>query len=317
MSVFYESPIVYAVKHKDEEIRAKSRSGGIFTALSDYILEQNGVVYGCVLDENFKAVHVRAENIEERNLMRGSKYIQSSMLDCYKQAKNDLFSGKIVLFSGTSCQISGLKGFLGQEYDNLLCVDIVCHGVPSPLVWEKYLEWQEKKNKSKVKSVDFRNKSKFGWKAHIETIVFENDKNVDSDIFKRIFYGHYALRPSCYKCPYKSIMHPADVTIADYWGIDDAVPGFNDNKGVSLVLLNTEKGSGFFEKVKNSCNFTEAEISKSLQPPLKAPFQQPADRKKFWDNFHNKSFDHIVKKYGTVSLFSKLKKKIKRVLNCN
>ncbi len=313
MNGFYESPIVYAVKHKDEEIRAKSRSGGIFTALSDYVLEQNGIVYGCVLDENFKAIHVRAENFEDRNKMRGSKYIQSSMLDCFKQAKNDLLSGKTVLFSGTSCQIAGLKGFLGQEYDNLLCVDIVCHGVPSPLVWEKYLEWQEKKNKSKVKSVDFRNKNKFGWKAHIETIVFENNKNVDTDIFKRIFYGHYALRPSCHKCPYKDIMHPADITIADYWGIDDAVPGFNDNKGVSLVLVNNEKGRYIFEKIKKNCDYKEAEILKSLQPPLKAPFQQPKDRKNFWDCFYNKSFDYVVKKYGTVSLFSKLKRKIKRV----
>lgn len=313
MNVFYENPVVYAVKHKDEEIRAKSRSGGIFTALSDYILEQNGIVYGCVLDKNFKAIHVRAENINGRNLMRGSKYIQSNMLDCFKQAKNDLVSGKTVLFSGTSCQIAGLKGFLGQEYSNLLCVDIVCHGVPSPLVWKKYLEWHEKKNKSKVKSVDFRNKTKFGWKAHIETIVFENGKNVDSDIFKRIFYGHYALRPSCYKCPYKEIMHPADITIADYWGIDNAVPGFNDNKGVSLVLINNEKGNVFFENVKNSCNLKKADISKSLQPPLKAPFQQPKDRKKFWDSFYSKSFDYIVRKYGTESLFSRLKKKIKKI----
>lgn len=314
MNEFYESPVVYAVKHKDEKIRANSRSGGIFTALSDYVLEQNGIIYGCVLDDNFQAVHIRTESAEGRNSMRGSKYIQSSMLDCYRQTKTDLIAGKKVLFSGTSCQIAGLKSFLGKEYENLFCVDIVCHGVPSPLVWQKYLEWQEKRNKSKVKSVNFRNKTKFGWKAHIETLTFENDKNVDSDIFRRIFYGHYALRPSCYKCPYKDIMHPADITIADYWGIDDAVPNFNDDKGVSLVLVNNEKGNGFFEMVNNDCIFMKADISKSLQPPLKFPFPQPEDRWKFWDYLNKKPFEFIVKKYGTLSFGDKVKRKIKNIL---
>ena len=152
----WKQPKVYAVKHKDEAIRAASRSGGIFTALSDWALLNGGVVYGCVLTDDFNAVHIRADNAEERNRMRGSKYIQSKLGDTFKNVKMDLDRGKDVLFSGTSCQVAGLKRYLGREYVNLFCVDIVCHGVPSKKVWNAYLLWQEEKNHyAKVISADF------------------------------------------------------------------------------------------------------------------------------------------------------------------
>ena len=132
----WKQPKVYAVKHKSEDVRMDSRSGGIFTALSDKILSEDGVVYGCILTKDFLAVHARAENVEERNKMRGSKYIQSKLGDTFKKVQEDLDAGRRVLFSGTSCQVDGLKHYLGNEYNNLLCVDIVCHGVPSKKVWK-------------------------------------------------------------------------------------------------------------------------------------------------------------------------------------
>lgn len=214
----WKQPKVYAVQHKSETVRAASKSGGIFTAVSDWILTQNGIVYGCALHERFRAVHIRALNAEDRDRMRGSKYIQSKLGDTYENVKNDLIDGRVVLFTGTSCQVAGLKQYLGKEYENLLCVDIVCHGVPSPKVWDEYLRWQEEKNKTKVMKVDFRNKTDFGWRAHKETLTFENGKNISSKVFTTLFYGHSILRPSCYECPYKSVMHPGDVTIVDYWG---------------------------------------------------------------------------------------------------
>lgn len=162
-------PLSYAAKHRNFDARMASRSGGVFTALSDRILDNGGVVYGCVLDRDFTAVHIRAEKRDQRNLMRSSKYIQSEMRDVFSSVKADLEDGREVLFSGTSCQAAGLNGYLGRQYDNLLIVDIVCHGVPSPMVWKSYLKWQEKKNGSRVMAVDFRNKRDFGWKAHIET----------------------------------------------------------------------------------------------------------------------------------------------------
>lgn len=295
---------VYAVKHKDETIRAASRSGGIFTAISDQFLK-GGVVYGCALDENYDAHHIRVDNRCGRDKMRGSKYIQSQMGDCFSCVKNDLDSGKNVLFSGTSCQIAGLRCFLQKDYDNLFCVDIVCHGVPSRKIWHQYLDWIAQGKK--IRNIEFRNKKDFGWAAHVETIYLEED-NINSTVFTNLFYSHHILRPSCYECPYKSINHPGDITIADYWGIDKAAPGFNDNKGVSLVIVNTDKGVDIFEKSKQDIEWRETRIEDSMQPPLKAPFRRPRKRKVFWKEYKEKDFSYIVKKYGTIKKTSIIRK---------
>ena len=311
----YDKPITFAVKHKDFETRMASRSGGIFTALSDVILNEGGVVYGCVLTEDFTAIHIRAETEEERNLMRGSKYIQSQIRNVFSEVKNDLLSGRKVLFSGTSCQVAGLNGFLGKSYENLFCVDIVCHGVPSPSVWKEYLKWQENKNSSSVISVDFRNKKDFGWKAHMETLFFENGKQVNSRVFTNLFYSHNILRPCCYQCPYKCIIHPGNITIADYWGIDTAAPGFNDNKGVSLCLINDDIGNVMFGKTRDELEIRETKIEDSLQTPLQKPYPRPKARNKFWIDFQNKSFDFISKKYGEQGIIGMTKHAIKKIIH--
>lgn len=309
----WNKPEVFAVQHKDEKVRASSRSGGIFTALSDYVLEQDGVVYGCVLTEGFEAVHVRADSTHVRERMRGSKYIQSRMNDTYKNVKYDLEAGRNVLFSGTSCQVAGLKGYLRREYENLLCIDIVCHGVPSPKVWKAYLAWQEKKNRSKVKKVDFRNKKDFGWREHIETLYLSNGQTVNSKVFTTLFYGHSILRPCCYECPYKSVTHPGDITIADYWGIEKAAPEFDDNKGVSLTLINNEKGKEFFDAIKDQVKCKETRLEDSMQPPLIAPFPEPENRMNFWVDFEKRNFDYIVKKYGGKGIKNKIKNALRRI----
>ena len=291
----YENPITYAVKHKNTETLIASRSGGIFTALSDQVLNQDGVVYGCILDESFKAIHIRAESSEDRDRMRGSKYIQSEMQDVFKSVKRDLASGRKVLFSGTSCQVAGLKKYIGKEYDNLVCIDIVCHGVPSLKVWKDYLQWQEKRNHAKIIDVDFRNKIEFGWRAHKETLTFDNGNSVSNNVFTKLFYAHNILRPCCYRCPYKSTIHPGNITIADYWGIERAAPEYDDNKGVSLVLINDETGKKLFDAVKDDIEWKETSIKDSMQPPLIAPFPQPEDRTFFWSDFLNRGFDYIAK----------------------
>jgi coenzyme F420-reducing hydrogenase beta subunit len=306
----WKQPKVYAVWHMNEEVRVASRSGGIFTAVSDYVLNQGGVVYGCVLTDSFKAIHVRAESRGQRDWMRGSKYIQSSMGDTYKDVKCDLEYGRMVLFTGTSCQVAGLKGFLGNEYDNLLCVDLVCHGVPSPMVWEKYLEWQEEKSKAKVVAVDFRNKKDFGWRKHMETLTLDNGKRVSCSIFRELFYGHNILRPCCYECPFKSVMHPGDITIADYWGIEKAAPEFDDNKGVSLVLVNNDKGAAVFENVKDNLVWKRTRIEDSMQPSLIAPYPKPNGREQFWEDFLKRDFAYIAKMYGGYGNMNKIRRKI-------
>lgn len=300
----WKQPKVFAVKHKDEETRAASRSGGIFTALSDQVLSDGGVVYGCVLTDDFNAVHIRADNTEERNRMRGSKYIQSKLGYTFKNVKVDLDAGENVLFSGTSCQVAGLRKYLGKEYDNLFCIDIVCHGVPSKKVWDAYLHWQEQKHNSKVMDVDFRNKKDFGWRDHVETLYFENGKSANGRIFKTLFYGHTVLRPSCYECLYKSIMHPGDISIADYWRIEVAAPEFDDNKGVSLVLVNNEAGQELLDKAKGSLVIKETRIEDSMQQSFKAPYPKPTNREQFWDDFSHRPFEYVAKKYGNYGLIN-------------
>ena len=289
---------VYAVKNKEDSIRIASRSGGVFTALSDCVLKENGSIYGCILSDDFSAYHVKATNEEERNRMRGSKYIQSDMGNSFRNVLQDLSIGKKVLFSGTSCQIDGLRKYLGKDYTNLFCVDIVCHGVPSPKVWKDYIKWQEHNCKKKIRLVDFRNKRDFGWTAHVESLYTVDGKCINSSIFTKLFYEHNILRPSCYECKYKSIFHPSDITLADYWGIENVVPGFSDDKGVSLVLINTIKGKLLFDDAIASLNCVPTDISQSLQPPLQHPYPRPSERDAFWNDYYSRGFDYIAKKYG-------------------
>ena len=203
----------YAAKHKDSSIVNHSRSGGIFIALAESVLSRSGAVYGCILDRAFVAVHSRAVSINELKAMRGSKYVQSALGNTFRMVREDVVAGRPVLFSGTSCQIDGLRSFLQKDYENLLCVDIACYGVPSPKLWQKYLEWQSKGKP--IIAVDFRNKQKYGWRGSVETVMIE-DQEIDSRVWSSIFYSRNALRPCCYECHYKSIHHPGDITLADF-----------------------------------------------------------------------------------------------------
>ena len=288
----------FAVKNKNEAVRSRSRSGGIFTAVTDAILNMGGSIYGSVLDDNYIAKHIRANQAEQRDKMCGSKYVQSSTVRVWNEVKQDIKDGKIVLFSGTSCQIDGLRHFLGKNTDNLYCMDIVCHGVPSPKILDMYIRWREEKLNSKCKRWNFRNKTDFGWADHIETMWMENGTRVDSKVYARIFYSDYPLRPSCYACPYKNIVHPGDITIADYWNIDKACRGFNDNKGVSLVLINNDKGQKLFAIAEKSLEYRQTEIEDSLQKPLYESATRPTDRENFWKLVEQDDFDNIALNYG-------------------
>lgn len=314
----YTDPKVYAVKHRNIHTRMASRSGGIFTALSDYVLEKNGVVYGCILNDKMIAVHSRAATVEERNKMRGSKYIQSDIGDTFISAKKDLDNGSLVLFSGTSCQLAALKSFLGVEYNNLLCVDILCHSVPSPVVWKSHVSMHEKANNAECIEADFRNKKEFGWGAHIETLYLKKNEKVISDHntdFVKLFYKAFITRPSCSKCPYKSINHPSDITIADYWGIEKAAPGFSDNKGVSLVLINSEKGEDIFKAVSENLELKKTSINNSMQMPLVKPYPDSKRKSKFWSAYYEKGYSYAAKKYTKETIGDVLIKYRKKIIN--
>lgn len=306
----------YALKHSDEAVRAASRSGGVFTALSDLVLDAGGVVYGCTLRNHREAVHVRATTKAERDTMRGSKYIQSKTQDVFACVKNDLKNGLWVLFSGTACQVGAVKAFCRDtDCEKLLLIDVVCHGVPSPRVWSDYLIHLSGKDGKQVVSVDFRNKQRFGWEAHIETVGFADGTVYSGDAFKKLFYDHYILRRDCFQCPYKNLRRFGDITIADCWGITKHYPEFDDNKGVSLVLVNTEKGSAFFSKMRETESIP-VDIQKLLQPPLRQNWPEPADYDRFWEYYDRHSFGKVVDRYvlGKRSLPERAVGKVRRIL---
>ena len=293
-------PDVYALRHKDEGEMAQSQSGGTFALLSDYILENGGVVYGVGYTGHFRAIHKRATTKEERNEFRKSKYVQSDVSTAFLDVKNDLRAGKTVMFTGTPCQTAGLKKFIGPKLsENLYVMDIVCHGVPAPFVWRDYLAWLEKKKGKRIVNVNFRNKNLFGWKSHKETFNYEDDTYTYTYTYTYTFYKHINLRYSCYKCPFTNTRRPSDVTVSDYWGIERLSETFaEDNKGCSLVLVNTPKGEKWFAAIKDRANVMYSDLDRCMQPQLQHPSEMHPDREKYEEDFCRKGFPYVAYRYG-------------------
>lgn len=306
-------PEIYAARHKDIHEIETSRSGAAFIAISDYILENGGIVYGVGYKEHFRVVHKRATTKEERNEFKGSKYVQSDLDGIFRQVKEDLKLGNTVLFSGTPCQTAGLNSYIGKKLrENLVLVDIVCHGVPSPYIWRDYLAYIEKKYKSKVVKVDFRDKSRIGWSGHIESFVFDNGRKIESKIYTYLFKQDIMLRQSCSKCHFTNYKRPSDFTIGDYWGWERISTNFNmDNKGCSLLLINTEKGRRIFERIKKELLYIYTFHERCVQPNLQHPSHFDNQWVKFCNLYAKKGFISIAKRYGILGWRYKVKQ-IKR-----
>ena len=303
---------VYAVKHKNESIRLLSRSGGIFTAVTDVVLDQGGYIYGAAFTDGFQVKHKRATTVEERNSFRTSKYVQSDITGVYGQIKCDLRAGHSVLFSGTPCQVAAVRNAMrNEDCSGLYLIDIVCHGVPSPNVWRDYLNCRQIEYDGKITAVEFRDKQ-FGWKAHRETFTINGFK-YDSDDYTALFYSHNTLRPSCFECPYKSTDRVGDITIADFWGIDKAVPGFNDDKGVSLVMVNTEKGEKLFEESKKDIIWEPSNLNDAMQNNMKFSYPRPDGYFEFWDNYREFGMDGYLQKRNRTREDEKRKQEEERI----
>ena len=304
----------YALKHSDEAVRASSRSGGAFTLISDYVLDSGGSVYGAAFRDDFSVAHRRAVTKDERDLFKGSKYVQSEPEDAFLSVKKDLSDGKAVMYSGTGCQIGGLLSFLKKTKtptEKLYTVDVVCHGVPSNKVWLDFLDYTRRKyNSERITRADFRDKS-FGWAPHYESVWTDGTKRSSKE-YAMLFYANHILRPSCYNCIYTNCERPSDFTLADFWGIDSVVPGFNDDKGVSLFLVNTEKGQALFDSVKQGCSLNKVDISRCTQPNpnLRRCTQRPDDREQFWELYNKKGFDKTLKVYKRKIFAQKIKTKL-------
>jgi coenzyme F420-reducing hydrogenase beta subunit len=311
-------PKVYAAKNKISSIRLTSSSGGVFVAVSDYILQKNGVIYGVKFDRNLNVYHERATTQAERDDFKGSKYIQSDLREIFLKVKEDIEREKFVLFTGTPCQIAGLKNFLGGKKDTskLYLCDIVCHGVPSQKIFNEYKDFMQRKYKSNIKSINFRSKRIHKQIQDIR-IVFDNKEEFNeiavNDVFYRLFLDDIILRPSCYNCKFTSIYRQSDITLADYWGIEKSIPEFQDYKGISLVLVNTLKGKDVFGKISDKLIVKESNISACMQPNLKSPCSKSYKVDLFWKDYYSKGFKYVAKKYGYYGRMGNIRRELHRI----
>ena len=310
-------PDVYGARHKDMNEVMKSRSGAAFVSISDYIIERGGIIYGAGYKDHFRVAHKRATTKEERDEFRGSKYVQSDLTGGFHRVKEDLENGLTVLFSGTGCQCAGLNAYIGGKLrDNLILVDIVCHGVPGPYMWRDYIAYLENKYNDTIVSVNFRDKGKFGWKAHKETFKFKNGYN--SLTFTMGFYQKIAFRPSCGKCHFCNTTRPSDITLADFWDKGHHFPEINkDDKGESLLLINTEKGREIFDAVKGKLDYFQTTLDKVMQAHLRQPSKIHPQAKQFEKYYEKYGFERTMKHFGFIGWrykMSQVKKRIIRIL---
>lgn len=310
---------VYAAQYNDDKVLNSSSSGGAFTAISDFVLKLGGVVYGVKFNDNMLAVHSRATTFQERDEFRGSKYLQSDVNTVFPQLLSDLKNNKTVLFTGTPCQCAALKKYLSfkkADTSKLIFCDLVCHGVPSPLIFKEHISFLENKRKTKVVKYYCRSKEK-KWGYHMEMAEYDNGTKDYSElvqVYKDFFYSHNILRTSCHNCKYTSFNRVSDITIADYWGIENVTSELDHKKGVSLVLLNTENGKELFRKIKNNFTYIETDKISCLQPQLQKPAEISSCRERFWYDYRKKGYGFLIKKYSNHSLKAKIKKLLIKVL---
>ena len=304
------NPKAYACYNKNEQIRDESSSGGIFTLFASCIIDKGGIIYGAAFNDNFEVEHIKVTKKKDLVKLRGSKYIQSKLKNTYSEIKEFLNQNKIVYFSGTPCQIDGLLCFLNKKYDNLICQDIVCHGVPSLKVWKHYLEKFELEDNARIL---FRDKST-GWDSYSFTIEQKNKftQLSSQNEYMKVFLKNLCLRPSCYDCHSKTLQRNSDITLADFWGIKNVCPElYDNNKGTSLVFVNSKKGKELFEKIKDNIIYQEVDINvaSKYNPSSFKSVNIPKNRNKFMNEIFDNDFDNIAKKYTKVGYIHKIKNK--------
>ena len=305
-------PIVFAAKHKDPEILEASSSGGVFTAISDFILKSCGVVYGVAFDESFNVCHQRAQTLDQRDKFRGSKYVQSNLDDTFDKIARDLQNGLIVLFTGTPCQCAGLRNylaFLNCNCENLYLCDFICHGVSSPIIWRKYVEFLEHKYQQRLEYFTFRSKEK-GWSNFCIYARFAKENNDRNYITKYSYLNLYSslciTRPSCFNCIFASYNRIADITLGDFWNIGNSKPHMDDDKGTSSVIISSQKGLYLFDAIKNDLIWEQSNPADCWQPHLEYPPVEPKGRDKFWDEYNRYGFDYVMQKYGKGTASSRI-----------
>lgn len=291
----------YTAYSKTEECRLCSSSGGIFSLLAQKILSSGGIVYGAAMSEDCKSVrHISVASEKDLWALQGSKYVQSDLENIFLDVKKQLIAGKIVLFSGTPCQIEGLKSFLQKDYERLICVDMICHGVPSPMVWERYLCALEKKYNSRAVRVSFREK-RFGWRMYSLSVVFENNRKyrkiLKEDLYGQAFLQNLILRPSCHACAFKKLNRMSDITLADSWKNPSNIK--DDDRGLSLTLVHTDKGRLLLDSIKDGMALDKIDSVTAIKgnTPMYRSSNPHSKRAEFFDRWEQNDINVLFRKY--------------------
>lgn len=311
-------PQAFAVVNNNEQIRLESSSGGVFSAIAEKVITNSGIVFGAKFDADFSVVHDYTDNIAGLADFRGSKYVQSTIGDSFKNCKRLLDSGKQVLFTGTPCQIVGLKSFLQKDYPALITVDFICHGVPSVRLWEKYLASKSKKRK--ITKINFRDKTN-GWKNYNMAFIYSDGKtsrqDFRNDSYMRLFLKNLCLRSSCYCCNFKKVNRCSDITLADFWGIQREFPELDDDKGISFVIAHSPKGQKIIENL-NTCTIKEIDVNIGAKhnSTLTKSVALPVQRELFFKDLiaDKLSVKQLADKYAAIPLLKRVKKMIKHCL---
>lgn len=301
----------YLLKIKDNVQHLISQSGGAFSALSDVLLDEQGMIFGVKYDKEYEAEYGMALNKTERDLMHGSKYMQAKLNYTFRDVESALQERK-VLFVGTPCQVGGLKKYLLSRdvcTDNLVTVDLICHGVPSVHIWRNVIN-EAKKEIGDIYQVMCRDKLMSGWGSSISS--FYGKSKFSTDHFFNIFWSNLALRDSCYKCEYTTLDRCGDITIGDAWGAQQLDPDFADSRGVSLVLINSQKGADILRKIECIVELRPIDVDKYAQRNMKESSTPHRDVDEFWNDYENKDFSYIIKKYSDNNLLLNYKYVIKR-----
>lgn len=307
----------YVGYNKSEEVRLNSSSGGIFSLIANYILDQKGIVIGAAFNKENELKHIAIEKNKALSKLMGSKYLQSDLTDIFKHIKENIKDRKI-LFVGTPCQVGGLKAFIKNDYNNLICIDLVCHGVPSPKLFKKYIEELESEN-GKLQNYNFRDNST-GWDTYSNTATFK-DKTITEDRkqnkYMKLFLSDVALRQSCFNCNFKLGNKYSDITLGDFWGIKNHYPEMYNKSGVSAIIINTKQGEELFNNINKDIEYKECKLEEILSgnPSLKISGKEPKTRNSFFKELDNLPIKDLTKKYQKkVSLLSKTKRKLKSLI---
>ncbi len=309
---------VFIAQHKDESVRRESTSGGAFTAIAEYIIKNGGIVFGAGMDKNFRVCHMPAYDIKQLSLFRNSKYSQSDLGDTFIKIKNYLDNGKKVLFSGTPCQVAGLKNFLPCDNENLVTVDVVCRGIPSPLVFEKYIEYQ----KSKLGEFDkvlFRDK--YSGYTHTAMSLYRDNvclyhNGLEYDPMLKLFYQAMICRPVCSNCRFKEIKRCSDFTLWDCFSAAKINRDFDDNKGTTFVMLHSKKAEMIFEKIQDNIRACECETEKicSFSTEMFKSVPTNPERQKFFKDVNLMQPEELFNKWAPVTLKVRLNKFLRNTL---